>query len=1000
MISILIITLVSLVAFLLLMGLGLMRDFTRLWIKHGLDVFGKHSINYYSELATTFMVVLIIAIAAMLLKGAATTLVAMVTTHDITTFTTALRGTFSPTTELQSPKSHILFLLLNPALKLGAVLSLISGLKHFFIRINKKAGGDCYNEADVFYFSSIGVLLLVAVDILIHIQKLHLNNMSSNIAYLLLYEASYIIIFLTLEELRMMRTNKKELISNIDKYLVTSAIEKNTMISGWKQLLWTYICCLLLALPYFLGLQWIRDDTTLVTIFIIVLFLALLIMKKAFSELWNLMGTVLFSFADTGEIPIINNTTSCNKTRRLVFVGLFATGALLVAFLIAYPKQMFMLALIMIFAISLIAFGIVVIYLLAICVAFLFATITKRDTNIQPINKHLVYIAWVLTSIPRSIAVSASVVTLAFLTITCFPKKLICDDIYVNSSVVDTTGNWLYIDDGYNDDVRHQYYVPLLYNELPDFFKRVLVYQEDRGFFKQNSLLPNKSNWHGVSFSCLRGRGGSNINSQLCKNIVFPNARFPRDLSRLLSQMVSGYMISRTETPENIMTMYVNVAGFHGTIDYFKGVNAASLYAFSKPLYQLNNLQQLYLVATLPWGKCLKWNDMSIYYRDVQNDASGLIKKILLNKAEKWYAEGLLSKKELNELKRQNLNFTNCRYINHDIPLTTQNRIKKYLGSPGRHISYLSSEHEQAMVSAYNNLRNSNVFRKNNAELEVASIVVDVQTGHIVAHYSSGQIDYTDYYNGFPIGSVGKPFICLQMLEDGASPNFVLYDGQKNGRKTPHNANHSWTNKYVTITEALSKSLNAPFVNIRDIMPPKTVFKDTESSYKKMGIRTDSVTFNDIYNYPIGTQRQMQVVEVAQLYQTLLNDGVCYPLRDHVTGETITPTRIYNASNVDVVKQALSETIKSGTMKAYRTSLPEGRTYYSKTGTTTRQEYGWAILSDGNLLVVTLASYGKSNGDTMKLGVQPLWGSDTAGLMSVLVYNEIKGIEKRSYKRQ
>lgn len=1000
MISILIITLVSLVAFLLLMGFGLMRDFTRLWIKHGLDVYGKHSINYYSELATTFMVVLIIAIAAMILKGAATTLIAMVTTYDITTFTTALRGTFSSTTELQSPKSHILFLLINPALKLGAVVSMISGIKHFFIRINKKAGGACYNEADVFYFSSIGVFYLVAIEILIHIQDVQLANMAGNIAYLLLDKASYILIFLTLEEVRMMHSNKKELIGDIDKYLVTSAIEKNTMISGWKQLLWTYICCLLLALPYFLGLQWVRDDTTLVTIFIIVLFLALLIMKKAFSESWNLMGTVLFSFADTGEIPIINNTTFCNKTRRLVFIGLFATGALLVAFLIAYPKQMFMLALIMIFATSLIAFGIVIIYLLATCVAFLIATITKRDTNILPMKKHRVYVGWVLTSIPRAIVVPTGVVTMAFLTITCFPKKLICDDIYVNSSVVDTNGDWLYIDDELDDKHEH-YYAPVQYIELPDFFKRALVYQEDRGFFKQDNILPNTSNWHGVSLAGLKGRGGSNINSQLCKNITFIDVDgFPRDLSRKLSEMVSGYMISQTETPDNIMTMYVNVAGFHGTFAGFRGLNAASLYAFGKPVYQLNKLQQLYLVTTLPRGNYLKWKDTSISYREVQNDTTGLVKNILLNKAEKWYAEGLLSKKELNELKRQDLHFTNCRYNNRVIPLTTQNRIKKYMGSPGRHTCFLTSEHEQAMVRAYNNLRNSSMFRKNDAELEVASIVVDVYTGHIIAHYSSGQIDYTEYYNGYPIGSVGKPFICLQMLEDGASPNFVLYDGQKNGRKTPHNANHGWSNKYVTITEALSNSLNAPFVNIRDIMPPKIVFKNTESSYKMMGIRSDSVTFNDIYNYPIGTQRQMQVIEVAQLYQTLLNNGVCYPLRDHDTGETITPTRIYDAQNVAVVKKALSETIKSGTMKAYRKSLPEGRTYYSKTGTTTRQEYGWAILSDGDLLVVSLASYGKLNGASMKLGVQPLWGADTAGLMSVLVYNEItKGIEKRSYNR-
>jgi membrane peptidoglycan carboxypeptidase len=234
------------------------------------------------------------------------------------------------------------------------------------------------------------------------------------------------------------------------------------------------------------------------------------------------------------------------------------------------------------------------------------------------------------------------------------------------------------------------------------------------------------------------------------------------------------------------------------------------------------------------------------------------------------------------------------------------------------------------------------------------------------------------------------------MLEMGASPNFTLFDGRRAGRKTPRNANHGWSNRNVTITEALSKSLNAPFTNIWDIMNPKPVFINTESSYRKMGIRSEERhrdMCEDTYNYPLGI-RQMYVTEVAQAFQTLMNDGVCYPLRDHETGDSIIPVSIYEAKNVAVVKQALSQTVKSGTMKAYRNILPEGRTYYAKTGTSTRQQYGWGVVSDGNLLVVSLASYGKCQGDNLSLGKAPLYGGSTAGLMSVLVYNEIKKIQK------
>ena len=990
MISILIITLLALVAFLLLTGFGIMRDFSRLWLRHSHEVFcNKQDINYYGELAVTLLITLIIATSASLLKGGATILVAMVTTNDIAQFTTALRGVFSSyTTELQSSRNHLLLFLLNPALKMLAVIVIIYGIRSFFNSINTKAGGDCYEEADVFYFSSIGVMFLVVVEILCRIQDVKMANTAGNIAYLLLDKFSYILFLLTAFEVMMLRSNKNQLNKAVDKYLVTNHVEKKVVLSGWKMIVLAYAMGLLLSLPYFLGLQWIKSDSALMSAFIIVLGIAILIMKKVFAESWNLLGTVVF--ASTASEPIEIRKPFGNKLRLPVIVGLITTGALLVAFGIAYPKQLFMLLLIMAVAICLIVFGITAIYFLTTGISYLLNMIVKGDSTTSSPEKCFSYIGWVLASLPKAIATSTVVVALAFMAITCFPKELKCDDIFVNSSVVDTNGNWLYIDENYD-----HYYAPLLYDELPEFLKKALVYQEDRYFFQQNNLLPNTSNWHGISLSVFRGRGGSNINAQLVKNITFLDADgFPRDMSRKLAEMVSGYMVSQKETPEEIIEKYVNVAAFHGTFAGFRGLNAASLYAFGKPIGQLNQLQQLYLINTLPRSVYVKGEDACIAYNAVHTDSTGLVKKVLLNKAERWYNEGLISKKELNTLKRQDLAFTNCRY-NSGIPTTTRLRFERTRFIPGRHLSYITLENEQAMVRAFNDLQKSSVFKKNGAKLEVASIVVDVHNGHIIAHHSSGMIDYTDYRDGFPIGSLSKPFIVTQMLEMGASPNFTLFDGPVARRKTPKNANHGWKNRPVTITEALSQSLNAPFTNIREIMDPKPVFINTEGSYRHMGIRSEerhAKMCEDTYNYPLGL-RQMYVTEVAQAFQTLMADGMCYPLSEQETVYNMDPMRIYEAKNVAVVKQALSHTITSGTMKAYKNMLPQGRTYYAKTGTSTRQQYGWAVVSDGDLLVVSLASYGKCQDGNMELGVEPLYGGSTAGLMSVLVYNEIKKIQ-------
>ena len=989
--DILIITLVALVAFLLLTGCGIMRDFSRLWLKHSVKVFGcKQGIGYYKELAVTMTIVLVLAITALIVKGAITTLVAMATTDDVAQFTTALRGTYSAyTTELQSPKNHILLFLLNPAIKILSIVTLLEGIKLFFIHINKKAGGECYDEADVLYFSSIGVLFIIAIEILCHTQDVNFANMTGNIALLLLDKTAYIIILLTLEEIMMLRANKNGLERIIEKYLITTDKEKRTILSGWKQLILTYILCLSIAMPYYLGFQWIRDDSTLLAVFIFILCAALLFMKIVFRDAWNLMGTVMFANV---HLMALDNTPLCSKLRHPVIVGLFAMGVLLVAFGIYYPKQLFMLIMIMAFTACFIVFFIVVIYFLTMGIGYLVSVISRNNTNSSSIQNCIVYISWVIGSLSKAVIAPVSVVILAFMTMTCFPKPLKCDSLFIKNSVVDTDGNYLYIDEDVDEEHNQQYYIPVLYNELPEFFKKILVAQEDRGFFQQGNFLPKSpSNWHGISLSVFRGRGGSNLNAQICKNYTFIDAEgFPRDLSRKLCEVVSGYMISQKESPEHIMELYVNVAGFHGTIAGARGVNAASLFAFGKPVGQLNLIQQLYLVNTLPRGKYVKGTNEYIAYKDIQNDSNDLVKKALINKAQRWRDEGLISKKEFNTLKRQELGFTNCRYKSN-IPISTRSRFKKHLGSSDRHLCYITLKNEQAMTRAYNTLRNCDIFSKNGAELEVASIVVNVDDGHILAHFSSGMIDYVNYREGFEIGSLGKAPIVTEMLQMGASHNFTLYDGQMDKRKTPKNANHGWSNRYVTISEALSLSLNAPFVNISPILNPQSVFINTENSYRKMGIRSDSLhkkMCEDTYNYPLGI-RQMFVTEVAQMYQTIINDGVCCPLREFETGDVKESIRIYDSKNVAVVKQALSHTIVDGTMKDLRTKLPDNRTFYAKTGTTTRQRYGWAVLSDGNILIVTFASYGRHQGDNMKLGVEPLWGASTAGQMSTFVYNEI-----------
>ena len=256
-------------------------------------------------------------------------------------------------------------------------------------------------------------------------------------------------------------------------------------------------------------------------------------------------------------------------------------------------------------------------------------------------------------------------------------------------------------------------------------------------------------------------------------------------------------------------------------------------------------------------------------------------------------------------MRRNDLNFTNCS-PRIDITVPTRLRLEAEMNEKGgRHLCYTTLANEEALARAYAQLQDKPAYRKNGSELQLASLVVDVHTGHIVGHYCSGVNDYTNYRNGFPIGSLGKPAIITQLLEMGASPNMTLFDGQIGKRKTPKNANHGWTRRYMGITEILSKSYNAPFANICDVKNPRTTFLGVEHSYQRMGIEPDETLCLDTYNYPLGL-REMTVMEVASLYQTLINDGVHIPLRMLETSDSIQAERIYETQNVAVVKNALT----------------------------------------------------------------------------------------------
>lgn len=984
--SILIVAITALVIASFLTGRYLLKDLMRLFWKYSSNLFANYSATFYGELGVTIVIVVLMGLGAAAVQSAAAALFALATTNNIAEFCMTFRGVFSfHSSEIQSPSRHILWLFVSPLFKLLALYVFVWSIKAYFSSFNKRFGKTIYSESDCFYFSLIGVAFMFGLQVVLLTQSIDRLHMVFNCFNVILQNLSYFVYLFSIYWIMMLKSNH-QLAKNTDKFLVMGKAEKKIISTPWRVMTVSYVVSIILTLPGYLGLQWQRNNLILISLLAVVLISAVILTKKVFSKSWNYLATIMFD--STFENPIKETTWKLNLDMRWQYFLYALVGIVVLVFSVFYPKPMVMFVVLFLCLVVTAIITVLLAYGISFLIGLILISIRGKNlaTNYS-FGDFMHYFKNTLASLGWPLKLGSGIVFFVFLLITIFPKSMDCCNVYMgNSCVVDPNGEVLMIDEEHSS----HYSVPITYDEIPDEFIKLLILNEDRGFFHQNSFLPNKSNksnWHGLSPAILK-RGGSNINCQIVKQLTFKGASgYPRDGMRKLSDQLGSYQLSLKYDNKKLIEIYSNVSSFNGGRGPL-GLNAAALYTFGRPIGKLNSLEIWYLISTLPRSSYLTDGENKIAYFRVQEEPE-LVKNILLQKAKKWKEEHLISDGEYWQLCDDSLHFTNTRYT-CDIPIGTRIMLDSLKQVPGRHDCYLTLNNEKALEKAYRTLRTKEAFRNNCSELQVAALVVEAKTGHIIGHFSSSEVvDYVYEYT-YPIGSIAKPAIILEILKSGVPIDFKLFDGKAGERKTPHNS-HGWSNKFVGMETILSKSLNAPFANIQDLgVSPKAVFENLENDYDSMGIKKDVLSAADIYNYPLGI-REMHVFEVAQLYQTIFNEGLFIPLSLEQKNDTVIPKKIWEEAHVSAVKNALHQTIESngGTLHRYKNDLPGGRMFYGKTGTSSRQKDFWTVLSDGDIVIVSWASYGKQTNDTMTLGTEKSWGASSAGLFAVLMYNEL-----------
>ncbi len=990
------------------------RQFLRHWSR-GLVLTGVNT--NFVLVAITFTSMLVISVVTFLMYKIACSAWAYLYTGDIVEQLIYSRGVFSLEIATQSPFriKSLLSLLGTVSLQMAAGLFLYRSVGHMMRKLNQQLNSVAFNQESQLVFSFLGACLFIAIDVVFYAQNIAVVSQYANIILLVVAKMSMLSSLVCVIHWQLLK--KPAYLEEIQQYLDQKSIWQSRLANPKWTLGFAFAFSLLSHIPAFLGLQFLQNNLVLFVLNGVVLFVFFVHgYKRIFRKILDVLSRIML-------LPEIGNSGLTPYWPRLILKKPFYI-VLAVLALVAIWNQSSLIGffmsipLIVSFAMLLGFLGLVgILTIVFYALGYLADRKQFMDKSLFPDGNYLAKGGKMgLLSLMNTLKPVLWTVGLYLLLISAFPKSYPDTDGKYSRSILSQEGEIFYqeiSDEGF-------YAMPIGIGEIPPRFMESLKQQEDRGFSKQRSMLPNGSNWFGLSFAALRrfmshGGGGSNLNMQLIKNEAYQGRRV-QDVQRKFYELIAAFQLSLNMPSEQIMALYLNRVPMFGGRD-FKGMYMASIEAFDLPPAKLNDVQSLLLIWSLknsnsfrlPSGKRVLYTELYQYETQV--------KHILLERFELWEKQGLLDLAELRVISRQKLNLVGPNKEKL-IEVSTREFLKgQYAQQVGVIQTSLSADAQEAMETAVSQfaLEFKDKLVRGEHVLSSGSVAVDVTTGKIIAHQSTGPstTDLVNFGFGYPIGSLMKPPVILSMLESGLKVKDIkLFDGRM-GNPVVNNFSGKFSKRKVGVEKMLALSLNAPFNNIVELIDPKKVFEKNESIFKEMEISEDpavnlegrrNAVLNQI-NYPLGSRR-MTPLDVAQVYQAIFNKGKWISLStEGVDGEFSMEDgrsrQVYQKENCEVIKKAMAATLRFGTGWRLKSRLPKNRNFYAKTGTTDNATHGWTVLSDGKLLIVSWVSYaqmenGKLDFNNKSVPIPYGSGSRSAGVLASMIYKEL---DKQKFKK-
>ena len=460
---------------------------------------------------------------------------------------------------------------------------------------------------------------------------------------------------------------------------------------------------------------------------------------------------------------------------------------------------------------------------------------------------------------------------------------------------------------------------------MSPYIPQAVLAIEDRRFYSHFGVDPiglARAMMHNI----MAGRmvqGGSTLTQQLAKNLFLSPER---TLERKVQEVLLAFWLEHKFSKDQILEMYLNRVYF-GSGSY--GVEAASRRYFKKPARDVNLAQ-----AALLAGLLKAPSKLSPARNPDAAEARGQLVLVAMRE------EGYVTDREITTAltrppTRAKSYWTGAENYAADLVM---DRVESLIGGEVTQDlivhTTISMPMQQAAEASIRNAIDGQGKKLNVSQGALVSIEGSGAIRALVGgyDYSASQFDRATDAKRQP-GSAFKPFVYTAALERGRTPRSVRNDAPvRIGKWTPSNYDEQYRGP-VTLSEALTKSLNTVAAQLVMEAGPKNVAKTA----KRLGIESKLQTNASI---ALGTS-EVTLTELTAAYAPFMNGG--YKATPHVIRRVTTadgkvlyentydnPPRVLKPEIIAMMNGMLTRVVREGTGR--RAQLARHRVA-GKTGT-------------------------------------------------------------------